>query len=97
MVSFCVPSSCSCSITIARVSGWRKQYSLISSGLIIIKAVESASARAAEAARAEAFAEVYGVEEEEAYYGEGEYEQQEESWSEGEYEQQEEGWSEGEY
>jgi hypothetical protein len=58
--------------------------------------VEAALDEAAEAARAEAFAEVYGVEEEEAYVEEGEAEQQEEDWSEGEAEQQEEGWSEGE-
>jgi hypothetical protein len=72
-------------------------------------AVEAALFDAIEAARAEAFAEVYGVEEEEAYYGEegyeeeepyyGEegYEEEQQEWTEGEYEQQEEGWSEGEY
>ena len=60
-------------------------------------AVEAALDDAAEAARAEAFAEVYGLEEdEEPYAAEGESEQQAEEWTEGESEQQEEGWSEGE-
>ena len=57
--------------------------------------VAAALADAAEAARAEAYAEVYGVEEEEeAYPAEGE--QPAEDWTEGESGQQEEGWVEGE-
>jgi tetratricopeptide (TPR) repeat protein len=55
-------------------------------------AVEAALDDAAEAARAEAYAEVYGAEEEVAPEGE----QQEEGWAEGESGQQEEGWVEGE-
>jgi hypothetical protein len=62
-------------------------------------AVQAALDNAAETARAEAYAEVYGVEEEEEAYveeGEGEPEQPAEDWTEGEYEQQQEDWSEGE-